>query len=136
MSNSSRNSSRDRNESRPQSISRFFSSVNISNWSQFDQITLTGPRQIIFNKLLQLHWVTSLVYSVVLNVSIIIFTTLSIVYTWPTDSDALNGLIGGLIGVIIGLISGYFIQRLVHYLYVRGTGLQELAILHGVDLIL
>jgi hypothetical protein len=74
---------------------------------------------------MRLHWITSLVYSIAINACIIIATSLFIIETIPTDSDAWNGLIGGIVGLVIGILLGYLAQQLAHAITVHAMNLDE-----------
>lgn len=113
----------------------FLSTVPENVWDQMDSM-LDEPesdedvyerRHKVFRAIMRLHWITSMVYSVAINACIIVVTSLFIIESIPTDSDAWNGLIGGLIGLVAGLIFGYAIQRLSHVIAVRAMNLRQRA---------
>lgn len=114
---------------------RFLSSVSNTLWDAFEEqyddytteegFTKAEKRQIAFREVLRLHYITSMVYSCMINAGIIAITTITVIYKWPTDNDAVNGLIGGLIGLFVGVVVGYIVQRIVHYSVIRYTKLDD-----------
>lgn len=111
----------------------FLSTVPENVWDQMDSM-LDDPepdediyerRHKVFQAIIRLHWITSMVYSVAINACIILVTSLFIIESVPTSSDAWNGLIGGLIGLIAGIVVGYGVQRLSHGIAVKAMNLKQ-----------
>lgn len=111
----------------------FLSTIDEHTWTQMDDLLedpLTGEdefekRYHVFQSIMRLHWITSLVYSIVINACIIVATSLFIIEAVPTDSDAWNGLIGGVVGLAAGIILGYVAQQLAHGVTIRAMNLEE-----------
>lgn len=111
----------------------FLSTIDERTWTQVDDLLedpVTGEdefekRYHVFQSIMRLHWITSLVYSIVINACIIIATSLFIIETIPTSSDAWNGLIGGIVGLVIGILLGYLAQQLAHAITVHAMNLDE-----------
>lgn len=111
----------------------FLSTIDERTWTQMDDLLedpLTGEdefekRYHVFQSIMRLHWITSLVYSIVINACIIVATARFIIETVPTNSDAWNGLIGGVIGLVAGIIFGYVAQQLAHSITIRAMNLEE-----------
>lgn len=111
----------------------FLSTIDEQTWAQVDDLLedpLTGEdefekRYHVFQSIMRLHWITSLVYSIAINACITIATSLFIIETIPTDSDAWNGLIGGVVGLVVGILLGYLAQQLAHAITVHAMNLDE-----------
>jgi hypothetical protein len=104
---------------------------NRSNFTIFSTITdrqYTHLQERNYNKntlndLLFIHNINGLVYSVFINISIIIFTTIGLVYNIPLQSDALDGLIFGIIGAFVGVIIGWPLQKIVYFIVINSCKL-------------